>query len=197
MRIKQAVSTFLSTVSCSGSRQQTTGPLQAAAGLVTCPCPYVTPRGRAGVIEGFSFDLPGVLIGDWPGNWNTTLGGFYEACFAVPNNLLEGDGNWTLTVQNAWGGSFANVSFEGSVTLFYLCNLEPEEPDTSQFMAADTIMVQFAFESQNASFSILDLDGNPLDVLCSGDEEVLLEANTSGGTWSASCLGCLDFRGGP
>ena len=153
------------------------------------------PSGSCGVIEGFSFDLPGVLIGDWPGNWNTTLGGFYEACFTVPNNLLEGDGNWTLTVQNAWGFSGSNVNFEGSVTLFYLCNLEPEEPDTSEFMAMDTIMVEFAFESQNASFTILDLDGTPIDVLCSGDDEVALTANTTGGSWSASCLGCLDPEG--
>lgn len=153
------------------------------------------PSGSCGVIEGFSYDLPGVLIGDWPFNWNTTFGGFFEACFAVPGNLLEGDGDWTLTVQNAWGGSGANVNFEGSVTLFYLCNLEPEEPDTSQFMAADTIMVEFTFESQNAQFAILDMEGNPLDVLCSGDEPVTLAPDAPGGTWAADCIGCLDQGG--
>ena len=153
------------------------------------------PSGACGVIEGFSYDLPGTIIGDWPFNWNTTSGGFYESCFAVPSGLLEGDGNWTLTVQNAWGGSGANVSFEGSVTLFWLCTIEPEEPDTSQFMAADTIMVEFTFESQTADFAILDSDGNPLDVLCSGDEPVTLSPGDPGGTWSASCLGCLNQSG--
>ena len=153
------------------------------------------PSGTCGFIQGFNVNLPGTNLGDWPFNWNTTAGGFYESCFATPANFLEGDGTWTLTIQNGWNFSGPGVNFDGTVTMFWLCDLEPEEPDTSQFMASDTIMVQFAFESQNASFSILDMDGNPLDVLCSGDEEVALDANTAGGTWSASCLGCLDPNG--
>ena len=153
------------------------------------------PSGSCGVIEGFSFDLPGTLVGDWPFNWNTTSGGFYEACFALSSGFLEGDGNWTLTVQNAWGGSGPNVNFEGSVTLFYLCNLEPEEPDTSAFMAMDTVLVEFNFESQNAAFSILDAAGMPLDVLCSGDDPAELTPGTPGGVWEASCLGCLNTPG--
>ena len=153
------------------------------------------PSGTCGVIEGFSYDLPGTLIGDWPFNWNTTSGGFYEACFAVPTGLLEGDGNWTLTVQNAWGGSLPNTNFEGSVTLFWICDPVIEEPDTSQFMAVDTILVQFTFESQTAEFAILDTDGNPIDVLCSADELVNLSPAEPGGTWSASCLGCVDDQG--
>ena len=100
------------------------------------------PSGTCGVIEGFSYDLPGTLIGDWPFNWNTTSGGFYEACFAVPTGLLEGDGNWTLTVQNAWGGSLPNTNFEGSVTLFWICDPVIEEPDTSNPMVMDTILIQ-------------------------------------------------------
>ena len=153
------------------------------------------PSGTCGVIEGFSYDLPGTIVGDWPFNWNTTSGGFYESCFAVSSGFLEGDGNWTLTVQNAWGGSGANVNFEGSVTLFYLCDLEPEEPDTSAFMAQDTVLIEFNFESQTADFSILDAAGNPLDVLCSADEPAELMPGTPGGTWEASCLGCLATPG--
>ena len=76
------------------------------------------------------------------------------------------------------GGSGPNVNFEGSVTLFYLCNLEPEEPDTSAFMAMDTVLVEFNFESQNAEFSILDAAGMPLDVLCSGDDPAELTPGT-------------------
>lgn len=153
------------------------------------------PDGTCGFIQGFNINLGGTNLGDWPFNWNTTAGGFYESCFAIPNNLLEGDGDWDITIQNGWTGSGGGVNFDGTITLFYLCNLEPEEPDTSQFMAADTIMVEFSFESQNASFAILDLDGNPLDVICSGDEAVNLEPGNPGGTWSASCLGCLDPSG--
>lgn len=149
------------------------------------------PSGTCGVIEGFSYDLPGTIVGDWPSNWNTTIGGFYESCFAVPAGLLEGDGNWSLTVQNAWGGSGANVNFDGTVTLFWICDPVVEEPDTSQFMAADTILVEFTFESQNASFVITDTQGNPINVICSGEETVELAPNNPGGVWSASCLGCL------
>ena len=54
------------------------------------------PSGSCGVIEGFNFNLPGTLVGDWPFNWNTTSGGFYEACFALSSGFLEGDGNWGL-----------------------------------------------------------------------------------------------------
>lgn len=153
------------------------------------------PSGTCGYIQGFNINLSGTNLGDWPFNWNTTAGGFYESCFTVPSGLLEGDGNWTITVQNGWTGSGGGVNFDGTITLFYLCNLEPEEPDTSQFMAADTILVEFSFESQNAAFSILDSDGNLLDVLCSGDDEVVLSPGSPGGDWSASCLGCLDPSG--
>ena len=152
------------------------------------------PGGTCGYIQGFNINLSGTNLGDWPFNWNTTATGFYESCFAIPP-ILDGDGTWTMTIQNGWTGSSGGVNFDGVVTLFYLCNLEPEEPDTSQFMAADTIMVQFTFESQNADFAILDLDGNPTDVLCSGDEAINLSPSDPGGTWSASCLGCLDPAG--
>lgn len=153
------------------------------------------PSGTCGFIEGFNFNLTGTNLGEWPFNWNTTSGGFYEACFATPTGLLEGDGTWGLTIQNGWTGSGPNVNFDGSVTLFYLCNLEPEEPDTSAFMAMDTVLVEFNFESQNAEFSILDASGMPLDVLCSGDDPAELTPGTPGGVWEASCLGCLNTPG--
>ncbi|MBK12902.1 MAG: hypothetical protein CL849_05165 [Crocinitomicaceae bacterium] len=153
-----------------------------------------TPSGVCGYIEGYNIDLNGVYLGDFPGNWNTTLGGFYESCFTTPSQFT-GDGNWSITIQNGWSFSNSGVNFDGTITLFYLCNLEPEEPDTSQFMATDTVMIQFDFESQSAGFSILDLDGNPLEVLCSGDEPASLVAETEGGTWSADCVGCLNTPG--
>jgi len=153
------------------------------------------PGGTCGFIEGYNIDLTGTYLGDFPSNWNTTFGGFYESCFTVPNNLFDGDGNWSITILNGWTGSSGGVNFDGTVTLFYLCNLEPEEPDTSQFMAVDTIMVEFTFESQTADFAILDMDGNPLDVLCSGDDPAILSAETEGGTWSGDCVGCLNTPG--
>ena len=113
----------------------------------------------------------------------------------MPANLLEGDGTWSITIQNGWTGSGGGVNFDGTVTLYYLCNLEPEEPDTSQFMAADTVMIEFTFESQTADFAILDLDGNPLDVLGSGDEPATLSAETAGGTWSARLRGLFEHAG--
>ena len=153
------------------------------------------PSGTCGFIEGFNFNLNGTNLGEWPFNWNTTQGGFYESCFTVPNGLLEGDGTWDLTIQNGWTGSGGGVNFDGTVTLFYLCNLEPEEPDTSQFMAMDTVLIEFTFESQTADFVMLNADGNPLDVLCSEDETVTLNAETPGGFWEASCVGCLLTQG--
>ncbi|MGB1572740.1 MAG: hypothetical protein ACPG85_00565, partial [Flavobacteriales bacterium] len=91
------------------------------------------PGGTCGYIEGYNIDLSGTYLGDFPSNWNTTFPGFYESCFTVPANLLEGDGTWSITIQNGWTGSSGGVNFDGTVTLYYLCNLEPEEPDTSQF----------------------------------------------------------------
>ena len=153
------------------------------------------PSGTCGFIEGFNIDLTGTNLGDWPFNWNTTSSGFYESCFTTPPGLLEGDGSWTLTIQNGWNFSGGGVNFDGTVTLFYLCNLDPVDPDTSQFMAVDTVMVEFTFESQNADFAILDTDGNPLDVLCSGDDVATLSPGEPGGTWSATCVGCVDQNG--
>lgn len=153
------------------------------------------PGGTCGFIQGFNLNLSGTNLGDWPFNWNTTAGGFYESCFTVPSGLLEGDGNWDITIQNGWTGSGGGVNFDGTITLYYLCNLEPEEPDTSQFMAADTIMVEFTFESQTADFTILDMEGNPLDVLCSQDDPATLAAETPGGVWEADCVGCLNTPG--
>jgi gliding motility-associated-like protein len=153
------------------------------------------PSGNCGFIEGFNFNLNGTNLGEWPFNWNTTQGGFYESCFAVPGGLLEGDGAWDLTIQNGWTGSGGGVNFDGTVTLFYLCNLEPEEPDTSQFMAMDTVLIEFTFESQTADFALLDAEGNVLDVLCSEDDVVTLQPETPGGTWDASCVGCLQGQG--
>jgi len=153
------------------------------------------PSGTCGFIEGFNIDLTGTNLGDWPFNWNTTSSGFYESCFTTPPGLLEGDGSWTLTIQNGWNFSGGGVNFDGTVTLFYLCNLDPVDPDTSQFMAVDTVMVEFTFESQNADFAILDTDGNPLDVLCSGDDVATLSPGEPGGTWSATCVGCVDQDG--
>ena len=152
------------------------------------------PGGPCGYIDGFNIDLTGINLGDFPNNWNTTLGGFYESCFTVPNQF-SGDGNWSVTIQNGWTGSGGGVNFDGTITLFYACNLEPEEPDTSQFMAADTVMIEFTFESQTADFVILDMDGNPLDVLCSGDDPASLSAETEGGVWTADCVGCLNTPG--
>ena len=146
--------------------------------------------GPCGYIDGFNIDLTGINLGDFPNNWNTTLGGFYESCFTVPNQF-SGDGNWSVTIQNGWTGSGGGVNFDGTITLFYACNLEPEEPDTSQFMAADTVMIEFTFESQTADFVILDMDGNPLDVLCSGDDPASFPPRRRG-VWTADCVGCLN-----
>lgn len=153
------------------------------------------PSGTCGFIEGFNFNLNGTNLGEWPFNWNTTQGGFYEACFPTPAGLLEGDGAWELTIQNGWTGSGGGVNFDGTVTLYYLCNVEPEEPDTTQFMAMDTVLIEFSIESQTADFALLDADGNALDILCSEDDVVTLQAETAGGTWEANCVGCLQVEG--
>lgn len=155
------------------------------------------PSGTCGFIQDqfFNGNLTGTLLGYWPGYWDTSFPGFYETCLTVPTGLLQGDGNWLLTIENGWFSSQNNVNFNGTVTLFYACNLEPEEPDTSQFMATDTVMIEFALESQTADFVILDLDGNPLNALCSEDGPAVLSAEIEGGVWTADCVGCLDPAG--
>ena len=69
------------------------------------------PSGTCGFIEGFNIDLTGTNLGDWPFNWNTTSSGFYESCFTTPPGLLEGDGSWTLTIQNGWNSSGGGCQF--------------------------------------------------------------------------------------
>ena len=41
----------------------------------------------------------------WPGNWNTTVNGFYTYTLPLGTYGLAGSGNWTVTIQNAWTGS--------------------------------------------------------------------------------------------
>lgn len=153
------------------------------------------PNGTCGFIEGFNLDLQGINLGAWPFDWNTTQNGFYESCFVTSPSQFTGDGQWSLTIQNGWTASSNGVNFNGDVTLFYLCNLEPEVPDTSAFMAMDTVMVQFSVEDQTAAFTVLDAQGIALDVLCSGDDPVVLVPETPGGVWDAECLGCLAVPG--
>ena len=151
-----------------------------------------TPSGTCGFIEGWNINLSGINLGPWPGNWNTISSGTYDACFTV-GPQFSGDGNWSITIQNGWTLSNNNVNFDGTITLFYACDLEPEDP--TEFMAVDTIVIDFTSESQTAEFAILDAGGSPLDVLCSGDEPVSLVAETEGGVWSADCVGCLNTEG--
>lgn len=41
----------------------------------------------------------------WPGNWDTTVNGFYTYTLPLGAYGLAGSGNWSVTIQNAWTGS--------------------------------------------------------------------------------------------
>ena len=118
------------------------------------------PGGTCGFIQGFNINLSGTNLGDWPFNWNTTQSGVYESCFTTPPNLLEGNGTWSVTIQNGWTGSSGGVNYNGTVTLFYLCDEVTEDPDT---VWIPTVAQSMAIVVDPST----DLDG---DGVCNEDE---------------------------
>ncbi len=56
----------------------------------------------------------------WPANWSTTVNGFYTYTLNTNDFGLNGSGDWSVTIQNAWTGSSVatydlDVIFEGLV----------------------------------------------------------------------------------
>ena len=144
------------------------------------------PSGTCGYIQGFNINLSGTNLGDWPFNWNTTAGGFYESCFTVSPGLLEGDGNWTITIQNGWTGSGGGVNFDGMVTLIFGCDTIEVEPPVvflDSLAYSDSILVIPVIAS--TIDCIDDINGNGI---CDEDEMELCGAGT---IWSEVAQECV------
>ena len=70
----------------------------------------------------------------WPGNWDTTVNGFYTYNLPLGAYGLAGSGNWSVTIQNAWTGSSVatydlDIVFdgicEGDCFIPSACNYDP------------------------------------------------------------------------
>ena len=79
--------------------------------------------------------------GAWPGEWNTTVDGFYTATFDLTPYGLTGAGYWSVTVVNAYtssGGSDGDyeVVFEGpcagDCSIEGACNYNPNGPNPNE-----------------------------------------------------------------
>ena len=142
--------------------------------------------GTCGFIEGFNIDLSGTNLGDFPSNWNTTLGGFYESCFTVPPGMFGGGGSWTITIQNGWTGSGGGVNFDGTVTLFFTC---PNEEDTSDIYL-DSLNFQHVLTLVPSFFGLSDSCANDVNEngICDEEEPLFCGEGTS---WSEVNMNCI------
>ena len=70
----------------------------------------------------------------WPGNWDTTVNGFYTYTLPLGAYGLAGSGDWSVTIQNAWTGSSVatydlDIVFdgicEGDCFIPTACNYDP------------------------------------------------------------------------
>ena len=70
----------------------------------------------------------------WPGNWDTTVNGFYTYTLPLGAYGLAGSGDWSVTIQNAWTGSSVatydlDIVFdgicEGDCFIPSACNYDP------------------------------------------------------------------------
>ena len=74
----------------------------------------------------------------WPGNWDTTINGFYSYTLNTNAYGLSGSGVWTVTIQNAWTGS-STATYDLDVIFNGLCDGDCFDPLACNFVPNATI----------------------------------------------------------
>ena len=70
----------------------------------------------------------------WPGNWSTTLNGFYTHTLYTADYNLFGTGTWSVTIQNAWFGS-APVTYDLDIVFNGPCEGECTDEAACNYVA--------------------------------------------------------------
>lgn len=129
-----------------------------------------------------------VLLGGAPFNQNICLP---NACYTLQMFDSFGDGwngsNFTLSYNGELQGSGTIANGGVGSSSFCLDAFEPgdEEDDEAPLWASDSIFVSLNLPQYQEGLELPEL-------LCEGDDEVLLSANEPGGSWFADCENCLN-----
>ncbi|MDA0728992.1 MAG: T9SS type A sorting domain-containing protein [Bacteroidetes bacterium] len=97
----------------------------------------------------------------WPGNWNTTVNGFYTYTLNLAAYGLNGSGNWTVTIQNAWTGSSV-ATYDLDIIFNGICAGDCFDPMACNFVPNATLpnnaMCEYAIDLYPSG--LYDCDGN-------------------------------------
>ena len=147
----------------------------------------------------------------WPANWSTTQAGFYTYTVDLPDNNLNGYGEWTLVVQNAWTGTATanynlEVVFEGVVeacdcegNVLDACGVCGGDDSTCPTGCTDAAACNYDVDAVIDSGECLYLDecgvcggeGIP-EGECDCDGNVLDDCLVCGGDNFSGCFGCTE-----
>ena len=97
----------------------------------------------------------------WPGNWNTTVNGFYTYTLPLGTYGLSGAGEWSVVIQNAWTGSSV-ATYDLDIIFNGLCQGECFDPMACNFVPDATIpyndLCEYAIDWYPSG--LYDCDGN-------------------------------------
>ena len=101
----------------------------------------------------------------WPGNWDTTVNGFYTYNLNTDPYNLDGSGTWSVIIQNAWTGS-STATYDLDLIFNGPCTGECDDPLACNFVADATLVVnelcEYAIDLYPSGY--YDCEGN-----CLGD----------------------------
>ena len=112
----------------------------------------------------------------WPGNWSTTANGNYTYTLNTDDYGLNGSGDWTVTIQNAWQGG-ATALYDLDVVFDGICEGDCFDPDACNFNPNATLvfndLCEYAIDLYPSG--LYDCDGNCIldfddDGVCNEDE---------------------------
>ena len=97
----------------------------------------------------------------WPFSWNTTANGFYTYTLNTNAYSLDGSGEWSVTIQNAWTGS-STATYNLDVIFNGLCDGDCFDPEACNFEPTATIanndLCEYAIDYYPSG--LYDCDGN-------------------------------------